>query len=182
VQYKIDFSDVNAYGLSLVFAMSLAAVLAAFSRTLTTSLLAMGVIGFGITLIYMFYGAPDLAITQILVETLSIVMFMSVVRKLPAFKSFSSSRRKLFDLIFSAVAGVLVTLLVLKAQNLQIGQPVSSLMAELSYIKGHGRNVVNVILVDFRSLDTLAEATVLLIASLGVLVLVRKWKKSGDAV
>ncbi len=138
-----------------------------------TALLSLGLVGFGIAMVFILYGAPDLAITQILVETLIVVLFMLVIYRLPAFRDLSSNKTKFFDGIFAGTVGAIITLLVIKAQNLEIAPTVSGQFGEWSYTLAKGKNVVNVILVDFRALDTLGEITVLAIAGVGVFTLIR---------
>jgi multicomponent Na+:H+ antiporter subunit A len=176
IPYAIEFSDVTVAQFILVFVMGVSALLAAFSSSLIFSIVALGLIGFGMPLIYMMYGAPDLAITQILVETLTAVMFMAVIYKLPSFSMLTSKAKMTADFIFASFAGAIVTLLIFKAHALQLSSPVSERMAEISYTEAKGKNIVNVILVDFRALDTLGEISVLLIAVIGGAVLVTKTK------
>ena len=178
IPYSIDFSDVSVAQYILVFVMAVAALLAAFSSSLISAIIALGLIGFGMPLLYMMYGAPDLAITQILVETLTAVMFMAVIYKLPSFKTLTTTYKFVADFFFASLSGIVVTLLILKAHALQLSEPVSEKMAEISYVEAKGRNIVNVILVDFRALDTLGEITVLLIAVIGGAVLVKKVTRS----
>lgn len=178
IPYSIDFSDVTFAQLILVMVMGIAALMAAFSSSLISSIIALGLIGFGMPLLYMMYGAPDLAITQILVETLTAVMFMAVIYKLPNFRALTTTYKFIADFLFASLSGIVVTLLIMKAHALQLSQPVSEKMADISYIEAKGRNIVNVILVDFRALDTLGEITVLLIAVIGGAVLVKKMKRS----
>ena len=175
------FSNIRPTTLAFFITMILVTVTACLSRSRMTALLSLGVIGFGITMLYMLFGAPDLAITQILVETLSVVMFMMVLHKLPRLKDFSTKRKRLFDAIFSCTAGTAITFLVIKAQNLKLAPPVSAEYAELSYLAAKGRNVVNVILVDFRAFDTFGEITVLSIAALGIMILVGRNKEETDS-
>jgi len=144
-----------------------------FTRSRLTALFAMGIVGFGVAIIFILNGAPDLAITQILVETLTVVLFMFVIFRLPAFRNLSPQRTRIIDGCFSAVVGLIVTLLVLKAQGVKIAPSISSQYGEWSYTLAKGKNVVNVILVDFRALDTLGEIAVLAIAAIGIFVLMR---------
>lgn len=139
-----------------------------------TAIIALGVIGYGVALIFAVYSAPDLAITQILVETLTVALFAWVVYKLPELRKFSNSRTLVFDAIVSLSCGVLVTLLILKTKALQLAPSISEQLAKLSYPEAHGANVVNVILVDFRALDTFGEIAVLAIAAIGVWTLLKK--------
>ena len=173
IPYEVDFKNVGLAEVLLFLVLIAAAVLAIFSNSLMSSLVAMGIIGFGLAVIYTLYGAPDLAITQIMVETLTAVMFMAVIYKLPPLKRYGSRRTTLTDFTFSLFCGLIVTLLILKAQALQISTPVSETMGNISYSEAKGKNVVNVILVDFRALDTLGEITVLLTAALGAGILLR---------
>jgi multicomponent Na+:H+ antiporter subunit A len=137
----------------------------------------MGVVGYGISLIYMYYSAIDLAITQILVESLTVVMFVIILQRLPRFAQLSSRNTKIRDLFISLAFGAVMTVLALKAIHVEFNHPVSDYFTKNSYTRAFGENVVNVILVDFRALDTLGEVTVLTIAALGVYVLL-KTKKS----
>ena len=170
------FTHIKPITSAFLLALAIVTIVACTTLSRMTALLSLGVIGFGITLIYMMYGAPDLAFTQILVETLTVVMFMVVIHKLPRFKDFSTRRKKITDAIFASLVGMTVTFLVIKAQNLSSNNPVSNIYAEKSYLEAHGRNVVNVILVDFRAFDTFGEIVVLSIAGLGVSLLMRNNK------
>lgn len=161
-----------------------AAVATVFARNRLIALLSLGVVGYGIAFIFAYFGAPDLAITQVLVETLSVVLFALVVYRLPQLKTLSSKRHIVIDLVVASLMGGLVALLFLKSYHLQFASNISDTLAAWSYALAHGRNVVNVILVDFRALDTFGEITVLAIASIGVWVLLkalpnrkRNWKK-----
>lgn len=162
----------------LVLSLIVSVVVAVLAKSRLMAILALGVIGFGISLIYMLYSAPDLAITQVLVETLVVVLFMFVVYRLPFFQTHSSRSVRLFDAGFSISVGAVITIMVIKAQHLQLHPSISNLLAEASYLEAKGKNVVNVILVDFRALDTLGEITVLAIAALGVVALMSRDFKS----
>ena len=153
--------------------LTMAAGLAAVrSRSTVMAVLAMGGVGYGIALLFAFFGAPDLALTQVLVETLTLVLFALVIRQLPPLGvvSYSSSRRRISDLVIAVVAGCALTLALLAVRSAPSPEAdrVSAEMALRSLPEAHGRNVVNVILVDFRALDTLGEICVLAIAALGV--------------
>jgi len=155
----------------LVVAAALAAVRAA-SRL--GAVLALGGVGFGVSLLYMVYGAPDLAITQLLVETLTMILFVLVLRRLPRLREFSASRQRLRDGCIAAAVGITMTGLVWQALQVQLGPAISEFYARSSVPLAFGRNVVNVILVDFRALDTLGEITVLAVAALGAVYLLQR--------
>ena len=133
----------------------------------------MGVVGYGIALLYLYYGAIDLAITQFLAETVLMVLFVMVIYYLPAFAVLSSRKSRLRDGLISLGVGTFITLVVLKAKFLNLETPISEYFATRAYTEGHGRNIVNVILVDFRALDTMGEVTVLILAAAGVYSLFR---------
>jgi multicomponent Na+:H+ antiporter subunit A len=149
----------------------------ALMATLTDSRLAavaaLGVVGYGVALIYILFGAPDLAMTQFCIETLSIILFVLVLHKLPRFALLSSTRSRLRDMVVALGIGSVMTLLVWRAVSQPLIPSLSTWFMEQSLPAGHGRNVVNVILVDFRALDTLGEITVLAVAALGVYAMLK---------
>lgn len=150
--------------------MAFSAVIALRSQSSVMAILAMGGVGFGVALLFGVFGAPDLALTQILVEMLTLVLFALVIRLLPKIREMSSPVRRRTDALIAIGVGVAVTLALLATSSSPIPQPerISEEMAVRSLPEAHGRNIVNVILVDFRALDTLGEACVLVLASLGV--------------
>ncbi|MBE0676046.1 MAG: DUF4040 domain-containing protein [Bacteroidales bacterium] len=177
-----DLSQVRFHVALLLIVSALAVIFAVFTGGRLSAIVAMGVVGYGIGLLYLFYGAIDLAITQFLAETILMVLFVMVMYKLPKFAVLSNRKSRVRDAIISAGVGVMVTLVVLSARFINISEPISSYFIENSLTKAHGRNIVNVILVDFRALDTLGEITVLTLAAVGVYALfnIRVKKKFSD--
>lgn len=173
----VNLEAVSPFAFALVLAMIVASLYAAITCSRLGALVAIGVVGWGVALIFALHGAPDLAITQILVETLTVVLFALAVYRLPVMARFSRVVTRIGDGVFAAAAGSLLALLVLLAVYVEVGPPLAAELAERSLPEAFGRNVVNVILVDFRALDTLGEIGVLAIASLGVWALVRQWRK-----
>jgi multicomponent Na+:H+ antiporter subunit A len=165
------FSEIRMHVVLLLLVSALAVVFAVFSTGRLTAIVAMGVVGYGIGLIYLFYGAVDLAITQFLAETVLMVLFVMVMYKLPRFAVLSTKTSRIRDAIISLAIGGMVTLVVLNARFINLFEPISSYYLENSLTEAHGRNIVNVILVDFRALDTLGEITVLTLAAVGVYAL-----------
>jgi len=149
----------------------------ALFATITSSRLAavaaLGVVGYGVALIYIIFGAPDLAMTQFCIETLSIILFVLVLHKLPHFTLLSSIGSRLRDMVVALGIGTVMTMLVWRAVSQPLTPSLSKWFMEQSLPLGHGRNVVNVILVDFRALDTLGEITVLAVAALGVYAMLK---------
>lgn len=134
---------------------------------------ALGVIGCATALMFLFYGAPDLAMTQMTIETLSVILYVLVVYRLPQFALIATWRVRLVDALVGLAVGGLVTTLMLAALASSMEPRLSPYYAANSLPLGQGRNVVNVILVDFRALDTLGEITVLSVAAMGVHALLR---------
>lgn len=172
-----DFASttpVNAPAIMMSLITICAAIYVCIAATRLTALIALGVVGMGVALLFVLFSAPDLAMTQILVETLTVLLFVLAFFKLPRFQNFSGPGTRIRDIAIAAGVGTLMATLVLVAFVYGANSiPVSQHMGEISYTLAHGRNVVNVILVDFRALDTLGEITVLGIAALGVFALLK---------
>ncbi|MDZ7291321.1 MAG: putative monovalent cation/H+ antiporter subunit A [candidate division KSB1 bacterium] len=170
---SLDFSDIKFYEAALGILILLATLAAIVTTSRLAAAVALGVVGYGIAMIFILFGAPDLAVTQFLVETLMVILFVLVIYHLPPFGKMSPHRSRLRDAVLSLGAGGVLTALVLQAGHLQLSPTISNYFAENSLPLGKGRNIVNVILVDFRSLDTLGEITVLSVAALGVYALLK---------
>jgi multicomponent Na+:H+ antiporter subunit A len=165
----------------LVGTMVLAAGLAALrTRTALKSVLALGALGFGIALLYIWYSAPDLAITQVLIETLTTVLLVLVLFRMPRFRMLSTPRDRARDMVVAVSLGALMTALLWMVIGVSEFDPISNWFLAESVAQGHGRNVVNVILVDFRALDTLGELFVLALAGVGVYALLRGHRFDDD--
>lgn len=146
-----------------------AAVLAARARHRMKAVLLMGVTGYGVALTYELYGAPDLALTQVLSETITLVLFVLVLRRLPPYFSNRPLRRsRSWRLLLAIVSGVSVALLAAMAASSRVHSPISELFAEEGFVFGYGRNIVNVTLVDIRAWDTLGETSVLIVCAMGI--------------
>ncbi len=143
------------------------------SKSRLAAVAALGVVGFGIAMIYVLFGAPDLAMTQFAIETLTVILFVLVLYRLPRFASYSRPRSRLRDAVIAILAGAMMTLLVLAVTATPLTSRLSPYFAENSYLLAKGRNIVNVILVDFRGIDTLGEVTVLAVAAIGVFALMK---------
>jgi len=170
--HSISHAPFYIYGMAGI--MILAGVLTMITKQRLAAILALGVIGYGLAFIYLFYSGIDLAITQILAETVIVVFFVLILQRLPEFSQLSKKKSKLRDLIIAGVFGVIMTIIAFQASHVEYTDCVSDYYVENSYDKAFGENVVNVILVDFRALDTMGEALVLIIAALGVFILLTK--------
>lgn len=145
-----------------------------------TSVVAMSVIGYCICLIFVFYSAPDLAMTQFTIDTLSTVLFVLVLYKLPSFINHTGKAILYRDGIIALSFGVIISLIALRVWSEPISEEIANFYGENAYILAKGKNVVNVILVDFRGIDTMFETVVLSIAALGVYSLIRLRLKSTE--
>ncbi|UEM04469.1 putative monovalent cation/H+ antiporter subunit A [Skermanella rosea] len=155
-----------------VIAATSAAVVA---RSRLVAILSLGVVGVVIALIFLLYGAPDVAITQFMVETLVVIIVALVLARLPRLTAFErpNRRRAVRDAVISIAFGAVVTAVMLSVIDLPIPLDLSEYFATRSYTEGFGRNVVNVILVDFRAVDTLGEILVVATAGLGAFALLK---------
>ena len=139
-----------------------------------TAAVFLGGVGYGIAVLFLMRGAPDLALTQVLVETLTIVIFLLAMRSMPRnFIPASKWPPKAVRVLVSVAVGVLLPLVALAVYSARRAPSVSDEYFKRSVDEAGGANVVNVILVDFRGFDTMGEITVLAVAALGVVNLVR---------
>ena len=165
-----DFS-ITFYEGALAFIILVSTLLLVNSRSRLKSIVALGALGFSIGIIFVIYGAPDLGLTTFAIETLNVILFVLVLYKLPGFLKLSRSSNRGRDAVIAISVGVLMTFTVLVASSFELSSELKQYFAETSVPDGKGRNVVNVILVDFRAIDTLGEITVLAVAALGVVAL-----------
>ncbi|MGN8152185.1 putative monovalent cation/H+ antiporter subunit A [Agrobacterium sp. 22094] len=152
--------------------IGLIAVLMAASRL--TAIIALGIQGFAVAVLFLLFGAPDLSFTQFMVETLSVVILTLVMTRLRL--SPSDHRRlgqKLLDGTIAIACGTGFALMLLKTTEQSFDNSLTAFFNAYSKIIAHGNNVVNVIIVDFRGTDTLGEIAVVMITALAVLALIR---------
>lgn len=162
--------------------MLAAALGATVMRNRLAAILLVGVTGYGCGVIFAFHGAPDLALTQFLVETLVLVIFVLVLRTLPAEADKSNIKRNRLPRAALALAvGATVTGLAVFAMAARRTTPIATLLPDAAYYRGHGANTVNVLLVDIRAWDTMGEISVLLVAATGVASMVFRHRRFGAA-
>ncbi|MDT5092225.1 MAG: multicomponent Na+:H+ antiporter subunit [Mycobacterium sp.] len=178
-QFRLWDSTVQLVVGLLVVAAALGATV---MRNRLAGVLLIGMTGYGCGLIFAFHGAPDLALTQFLVETLTLVVFVLVLRALPAETSVENIRRNRFPRILLALGvGAAVTTIAAFAMAARTGTSIESLLPDAAHDRGHGANTVNVLLVDIRAWDTLGEIMVLLVAATGVASMVFRHQRFGAA-
>lgn len=172
-QFSLEIGDIRSFELIVAILMLAAAFVTVWVPSRIGAVVAMGVIGYGLALIFVDFGAPDLAMTQFLIETMTVILFVWVIYRLPNLKVEFARPLLLRNALVAVASGVLMSILVLVALSVRQGSRLSGFFAENSYVMAHGRNIVNVIIVDFRALDTLGEITVLALAGVGVYTLLK---------
>lgn len=179
---RFDLSGVRFYEVLLAVAMIIAAITAAIVLYKLRVVVALSVTGYGMGVVYILYGAPDLAMTQFAIESLSLILLVFIIYRTPPISAFSSRFARVRDAIISLAFGAAMTGIMLAARANPGVSRLAQYFNEHSLVSAHGRNIVNVILVDFRGFDTLGETSVLGIAGLGIYALLklRPKKKRGD--
>ncbi|WP_409151454.1 putative monovalent cation/H+ antiporter subunit A [Sphingobacterium sp. BS-2] len=180
---QIDFDNLTPltiYEVAVVIILLGALVIVISTPSRLTSVVAMSVIGYCICVMYVFYSAPDLAMTQFTIDTLSTVLFVLVLYKLPSFLNLASKRERYRDSIVALGFGAILSIIALKVLYEPIKTETSDFYGENAYILAKGKNVVNLILADFRGIDTMFETVVLGIAALGVYSLLKLRLKSSE--
>ncbi|MCV0396145.1 MAG: putative monovalent cation/H+ antiporter subunit A [Rhizobiaceae bacterium] len=168
------FPDLPFYEWTIIIIalIGLAAIVIAKDRL--TAIVSLGIQGFAVAVIFMLLGAPDLSFTQFMVETLSVVILALVMTRLRLDPTdHRPLGEKLLDMAIAGTCGLGFTLMLLRVTQGTFDRTLSDFFEQWSYTIAHGRNIVNVILVDFRGVDTLGEIAVVMIAGLAILALIR---------
>lgn len=151
-----------------------------FAPTRLSAIMIAGIEGSLLSLLFAIYGAPDLAFTQMMIEVVTLVLFVLAFHFLPdAFTGSKGRAARALDFALALGMGAMVTVLILAAQANPVAEPISDWYIENAESLGQGHNVVNILLVDFRGLDTMGEVTVLIVAAIGVTALLR-FRPSGQ--
>lgn len=175
-------SPVHPLAGTVIVLMVLASLVVAISKSRLLSICALGVIGSGIALLFLIFGAIDVAITQLMVETLFVVLIAVVLLRLPRFPGNAHPGKggDIRDAVISVGVGVVVGLVTLGVALTQPDLSITEYFAQNSLTKAYGANIVNVILVDFRALDTLGEVAVVATAAMAVVALLKVKPRSED--
>jgi multicomponent Na+:H+ antiporter subunit A len=172
------FQTLTWYEWAAAILMAVGIVVVVAARTRLTAIIALGVQGLALALLFLFFGAPDLGFTQLLVEVLSVVVLALAMTRLHlATRDPRPFEDWLRDGTLALICGVALTLLLLRVLQGSFDGRLSAFFAANSLAIAHGRNIVNVILVDFRGLDTLGEIAVVMTAGISVLALLRRQHK-----
>ena len=181
--YSFDLSNdapILVNELAIVLVMAMAAIAIVFVPSRITAVLLNGVLGYSIALFFVIFRAPDLALTQIVVETVTTALFLLCFYYLPKLKREKSVRiSKIRNAIIAISSGVVVTVIALSVQGNKLFDSVS-IYFENAYELTGGKNIVNTILGDFRAFDTMLEVVVLFIAGIGVYTLIKLKARKGE--
>jgi multicomponent Na+:H+ antiporter subunit A len=165
--------DVQPHEWLVMVVIVTGALSAARARSTMAAVLSLGVVGYGVAMTFLLFGAPDLAMTQFSVETLTVLIYVLVFRHFPNLGTLSPPAARVRDALIAAGIGTFIGGVVFVVATTETAPRLREYFADMSLALGHGRNVVNVILVDFRGLDTMGEITVLATAAIGVRALLR---------
>ncbi|MEC2400418.1 Na+/H+ antiporter subunit A [Bacillus subtilis] len=176
-------AKIGVHEIILTLVMISATVATVFARSRLTAIIALGVVGYTLALFFVIFRAPDLALTQLVIETISVALFLLCFYHLPKLRLKTKTRTfRMTNFIISLGVGVIVTLLGIASSSQRTKDSIASFFVKHSHDLGGGDNVVNVILVDFRGFDTMFEITVLTIAALGIYSMIKtKVKEEGKS-
>lgn len=178
LQWPAEVTEITVLGAALAVLIVIAALAAVRSQSRLGAIAAMGTVGYSIALIFLQFGAPDLAMTQFLIESITVVLFVFAFYHLPKFDPPGPVSSRLVHAAAATIVGVLMTVLVLSVVKVEMFPSISQYFIDNSVSLAHGRNIVNVILVDFRGFDTFGEITVLAVAAAGVFAILNYKRRS----
>lgn len=169
-----DLAPITVLEVVVVIAIIVAALATIFARNNVSLILILGIVGYGVAILFVLYRAPDLALTQLVIETVSITLFLLCFYHFPKLRRRTESASvKTMNFIIAAGFGLLMTVVGIASFSSNAFDKISDYFIETSLPISGGRNIVNVILVDMRGIDTLFEITVLGIAGLTVYALIK---------
>lgn len=166
-------STISIYETVNVLILMAAVVLTVSTSSRLTAVVGTSVIGYAICLMFVYYSAPDLAMTQFTIDTLTVVLFVFVLFNLPPFINQANNKVIIRDAFVAITFGAILSIIAIKVLQVPTDIDISKFYGDFAYTLAKGKNVVNVILVDFRGFDTMFEIVVLSIAALGVYSLIK---------
>ena len=173
-----DLSGITWKNVALMALIIVGALLAAGTRSRIAAMASLGVVGIGVAMIFIVFGAPDVAITQLLVETLVVVLVAYALLRLPVLDRPGESDWRPRDALLALGVGAVTTVTLLAVLDAPLDRRLTTFFETASWPEAFGRNIVNVILVDFRALDTFGEIAVVVIAALSAYALLRTTDKT----
>ncbi len=179
IQIQQLFPSISWLPLFLFSWIFISALFSIWVDTYLKGLIFLGMFGLGVALLFLVNAAPDVAMTQVLVETLIVIIVVLNLYRQPELPNLVGEKKgvRLLNMIIAITIGMLITLLLLTITHQPFDSSIGNYFLKNSVTLAHGRNVVNVILVDFRALDTLGETIVVATAALGIYGLLKTRKK-----
>lgn len=167
-------APIGIYEVILALVMLIASLVVVFARTRLMAIISLGSIGITLALFFVIFRAPDLALTQIVIETVSTALFLLCFYHLPKLKKeLSRIPFKMTNAVIAIGVGTTVTLLGIVTTSTRLFESISEYFVRASHDLAGGNNMVNVILVDFRGFDTMFEILVLSIAGLSIIAMIK---------
>ncbi|OWA33256.1 Na+/H+ antiporter subunit A [Saccharibacillus sp. O16] len=175
------YAVIAPYEWFILLGLAAASLAVPFAKSRPVAIILTGTVGYLMTLMFVFLRAPDLALTQMVVESISVTLYLLCFYHLPKLRTERRAVRfRLPNFLVAVAVGVLMTLVALAVLGTNPFEPVSDYYVRESYESAGGKNIVNVILVDFRGFDTMLEIMVLGVASLGIYNMVKLRRKATD--
>ncbi len=175
--FRLSFESVSPialYDVILIVVLVIGTLTTLFAKTRITAIIGLGAVGYTVALFFVIFNAPDLALTQLVIETISVALFLLAFYHLPKLGRVEERMRFQIGRALIAIGvGAMVTLLALSAHSQKLVGSISDYYKETVYSEAGGGNIVNVILVDYRGFDTLFEITVLAIAGMGIYAMIK---------
>ncbi|MCA1061610.1 Na+/H+ antiporter subunit A [Rossellomorea aquimaris] len=169
-----DLSPVGVYEIAIALLLVISSVTILFAKSRLTSIISLGAAGYTVSLFFVLFRAPDLALTQLVIETVSVALFLLCFYHLPQLSRHEERMRfKLGNALISIGVGLVVALFAISSYSSKLFESISKYYIENTHDKAGGENMVNVILVDFRGFDTMFEICVLAIAALGIFSMIK---------
>lgn len=181
--FDIDLTNdapITTFEWLIVITMMVSAVFIIFAKSRLTAILLNGALGYSVAVMFVMFQAPDLALTQAAIETITTVLFLVAYYFLPEWKKEDAPKRtKVINLVISIGVGVVFTVVALSVKNENLFETIAHFF-ENAYELAGGNNIVNAILGDFRAFDTMLEVVVLVIGGIGVYTLTKLKDRKGD--
>ncbi|WJY27798.1 Na+/H+ antiporter subunit A [Sporosarcina trichiuri] len=175
--FRLDMdslSPITLFAVMNAIVAILGAGMVIMSKNRISAIIALGAVGYSVALFFVLFKAPDLALTQLVIETISVALFLLAFRHLPAMKTHGETKQnKVVNAVIAGSVGLAMTLVAISAHSNKLIDSISQFYKDTVHTEAGGGNIVNVILVDYRGFDTLFEIAVLSIAGIAVLGMIR---------
>jgi len=169
-----NLAPITGYEIVLVVILVIGTLVTLLAKSRVTAIVGLGAVGYTVALFFVIFNAPDLALTQLVIETISVALFLLVFYHLPKLSKVEERMRfQIGRFITSLLVGAMVVVVALSAHSQKIVQSISEYYKETVYSLAGGGNIVNVILVDYRGFDTLFEIAVLSIAGMAIYAMIK---------